>query len=78
MTFRLSGHITFQQNARGVAFKIIVLTMAQRPQAGRKPCSAKADRDRYQDNQDVHRRTAFRTTKMEEVDITTAAISGVA
>lgn len=67
-----------QQNPRRVSFEVIVLPVAQRPETGRKPCRAKTEGDGDENNQDIHQRTAFKTTRIDEEDITAAAISGVA
>lgn len=70
--------IVLQQDARGIPLEVIVLSVPERPQTRQKTRRAKADRNRNENHKYIHRRTAFRTTSMEDDDMTVAAISGVA
>jgi len=76
--FTFNPHVILQQDTRGIAFQVFVLTTAQCPQTGDQPCCAEAYGNGDEDNQNIHRRSAFRTTRMEDEDITAAAINGVA
>ena len=71
------------ERAIGSAVKVLELTRAERPQEGRKADAAEQQRHRNQPGERGHdrplpaRRAALRVTRMEEVDMTMAAISGV-
>lgn len=69
----------------GGTIEIVILTVPERPQKGRKAEPAKRDRKRHQIEQDFHQivslrrraRKALSITSSDEVDIAAAAISGV-
>src|SRR3569623_1593398 len=72
-----------EQDALRCAVHVFVLPRFQRPEEGREAEPAHAKRDRDEEEQDVHcslafpRRSAFRITMIDELDMATAAISGV-
>ncbi len=78
----LIRRIVFQR-AIGCAFQVFELAGAQRPQEGDKAKPAKKERRRYQPCECSHdfrtpaSRVAFSVTRIDDVDITMAAISGV-
>ena len=67
----------------GSALQILELTGTQGPEEGRKPKPAEEERDRDEPSQGRHgfrtqaSRMAFAVTRIEDVAITTAAMSGV-
>jgi len=71
------------ERAIGGAIKIVELAGAERPQKRRKTDAAKQQRHRNQPSERGHdrplpaRRAALRVTRIDEVDMTMAAISGV-
>jgi hypothetical protein len=70
-----------QQDPFGIACRVIILPVAQRPDEGTKARKAKDQRCRDQPDQDIHGyliRIAFRDTVIEDSDIAMADISGVA
>src|SRR5690606_22206410 len=74
--------LVVDEDARGGALWILELPAAQRPEEGRQAGQAKAEGDRDQEQQAVHRaerisRSELATTMSELPDMATAAISGV-
>ena len=72
------------QDTMRCALKIFVLARPQTPEEGGKPHHSHEQRDRDQDDHDVHvrrqrncKRNAFNVTISEEPDIASAAINGV-
>ena len=71
------------QSPISCAFQVFELAGAQRPQEGDKAKPAKKERRRYQPCECSHdfrtpaSRVAFSVTRIDDVDITMAAISGV-
>ena len=63
-----------------VAFRIIELALLQKPPERRQPQGPKAKAYRYQKPQNLHQRnrSALSDTVRDELDIASAAISGVA
>lgn len=66
------------------AFEIVKLAVAQRPQEGGKSEAAERQREGREVHDDIHREpfarcalSAFKVTKIEELDIAKAAMSGV-
>lgn len=84
--FRAGNGLVVEQNALRRPVKIVELPGAHAPQKGKKPQSPQAKRDRNEEQQDGHdafsfplrpARRALRTTMIDELDIATAAMSGV-
>src|SRR5688572_3275607 len=80
---RRQGRIVVEQDAVGCAIEILELARAQGPQESGKPERAQGQRRGNEIEQDGHRsvlrpsRSALAITSTEELDIATAAISGV-
>ncbi len=76
------GWIVLQRPVGG-ALEILELTRVQRPEKGRKPKATEQERCRDEPGERRHerpsqeRRVALRVTRIEDVDMTMAAISGV-
>lgn len=74
--------VVLKQDAGGVACIIIVLVMPHGPQKSSEANAAKDQRDRDQDHEHIHlaylMRCEFSKTVMDEIDIASAAASGVA
>jgi len=76
-----SRRLVVQQNPRGIAFVVIILVRPDRPQKRDQPDSAQNQRYRNQDYQYIHHihliRWAFSKTVIDEIDMDSAAASGV-
>ena len=78
------GQIIIADRPPGGAFEIVKLAVAQRPQEGGKSEAAERQREGREVHDDIHREpcarcalSAFKVTKIEELDIAKAAMSGV-
>ena len=68
-----------KQKALGIAFGVVKLAIFQRPEERQKPAKAQNQRDWDQPEQDCHfTLKAFSDTRIDEVDIASAATSGEA
>lgn len=70
------------QQASRAALHVIVLSGFEAPDKGQQPQTAQNERDRDQNYQNIHVahriRSAFKSTVKEDIDMTSAAINGVA
>lgn len=72
-----------EKNACGVSFRVVILLALKTPNEGSEPQRSKDQRDWYQNGKNIHSglhrtRNAFNITVIDEVDIASAANSGVA
>ena len=77
--------IIVHQRAPGGAFEVVVLAGLERPQEGAEAEQAEPERDRHEIDQDFHgdasprfARSALSVTRIDEPDMASAAISGLA
>ena len=69
----------FGEDAAGVALRVIILAVFQRPEECGQPDRAQKQRHRNKDAQDRHfSRSAFSDTVIDDSDMASAAASGVA
>ena len=72
--------VVIEQNPRRVSFDVLILIVSDRPKERYDAQSTKDQRHRNEDHKYIHARTlsAFRITRIEELDIANAAIRGLA
>lgn len=74
--------VLVDQDPKGGTVEVVELATRGCPEEGRKPGQTEQQRHGYEDGDDAHRadltrRRAFATTRIDEPDIASAAISGV-